>query len=135
MTLIRLNPSDTVSIARTRLRAGDVVDGITLRDNIPAGHKVAIQDIAKGTTVRKYAQNIGTAAVDIQTGAHVHTHNLAFVPVDQNYAFGTNLCPPAPPEQLDTFMGLTGGRPHRDPQFHRDHNFGELFGHSRSHDC
>ncbi|WP_307783034.1 altronate dehydratase family protein [Streptomyces sp. MBT53] len=45
-------------------------------ENIPAGHKVALHDIAKGTPVRKYGEVIGVALADIPAGRHVHVHNL-----------------------------------------------------------
>lgn len=40
------------------------------------GHKIAIEDIAKGENVIKYGYPIGHAIEDIQKGSHVHTHNL-----------------------------------------------------------
>ena len=49
---------------------------IEARDDIPYGHKLALQPIAKGTIVLKYGLSIGNATVDIQPGEHVHTHNV-----------------------------------------------------------
>lgn len=49
---------------------------ITVRDNIPLGHKFALRDIGKGSTVIKYCRPIGYALVDISTGSHVHIHNI-----------------------------------------------------------
>jgi len=109
MSLIQLDPSDTVAIARTALQAGQSVDGLMLRCAVPAGHKVALRDIAKGDMVLKFAQSIGTAAQDIAAGEHVHSHNLAFQTVDQSYAFGTNLRPALTPARPDTFMGFDRG--------------------------
>ena len=108
MSLIRLDPQDSVAIARTRLEAGQEVDGIILRDAIPRGHKVALAPIATGTPVRKYAQSIGLASEDISAGDHVHTHNLAFTAVDRAYQFSTNLRAPAHVEP-DTFLGFDRG--------------------------
>ncbi len=45
-------------------------------DKIPAGHKVARRDIAKGEFVIKYGQIIGRAKEDIKAGDWVHTHNV-----------------------------------------------------------
>jgi altronate hydrolase len=109
MSVIRLDPNDTVAIARTRFEAGTVVDGITLRHAIPAGHKLAVRAVPKGHVVHKYAQSIGTAACDIAVGDHVHTHNLAFANVDRSYAFGTNLRAPQPATTQDTFIGFDRG--------------------------
>ena len=44
---------------------------------IPIYHKVAIQDIPVGEPILKYGEPIGTAAVFIAQGAHVHTFNIA----------------------------------------------------------
>ena len=107
--MIQLDPSDTVAIARMAMQKGQTTGGITLIDSIPAGHKVALRDISKGAKVFKYAQSIGTAAVDIPAGTHVHTHNLAFQAVDQTYEFGTNLRAPAAPKTQETFMGFDRG--------------------------
>jgi len=109
MSLLRLASNDTVAIARTRLEAREVVDGIDLRDTIPAGHKVALKDVARGEVVRKYAQNIGTAAEAISAGQHVHSHNLSFESVERDYAYGTNLRLPPAPQGQDTFMGFDRG--------------------------
>lgn len=105
MDAIRLDPIDTVVVARANTPAGAALEGVTLRDAVPAGHKVATVDMPKGTPVRKFAQVIGYAAVDIQAGDHVHTHNIEFRNVDGDYAFGTNLRPVAPPKRQDTFQG------------------------------
>ncbi len=109
MSLIHLDPGDSVAVARVGLRAGTTIEGLTVRDEIPVGHKVAVHDIATGQVVRKYAQTIGTAAMDIAAGEHVHTHNLAFQPVDQKYDFGNNLRP-APQTRQETFMGYDRGK-------------------------
>ena len=109
MGLIRLDPADNVAIAQTRLERGAGHEGLTLADAIPAGHKVALQPIATGTSVLKYAQKIGVASQDIAPGEHVHTHNLAFTAVDQIYQFGTNLRPAPAPATRDTFLGYDRG--------------------------
>ncbi len=49
---------------------------IETRNDIPYGHKLALQPIPKGTTVLKYGLSIGNATVDIQPGEHVHAHNV-----------------------------------------------------------
>ena len=101
MTTIRLSPADNVVTAKSQLAAGE--DGAL--EVIPRGHKMATEDIAEGAPVLKYAQLIGYAATAIPKGAHVHTHNLAFRNVAQDYQFGTNLRPAAP-EEPATFMGF-----------------------------
>jgi len=99
--LIRLDASDNVATATRNLTPGE--HGAA--DPIPRGHKMAVQPIAKGEAVRKYAQTIGYAATDIPAGAHIHTHNLEFRNVDTEYAFSTNLRPVSLAGTKDTFMG------------------------------
>jgi len=52
--------------------------GISLAgtDNIPAGHKFALRDIAAGEYVIKYGEIIGRATENIKKGEWVHTHNV-----------------------------------------------------------
>ncbi|MFX0077522.1 MAG: UxaA family hydrolase [Candidatus Hermodarchaeota archaeon] len=50
---------------------------ITLNHNIPLGHKIALTDIKKGDSVKKYGQIIGIATENITKGDWIHTHNLS----------------------------------------------------------
>ena len=54
-------------------RDGDRIE-VTLRDDIPFGHKIALADIPAGTEVLKYAEVIGLATQNIAAGDHVHVH-------------------------------------------------------------
>ena len=78
--IVRITGRDMVAVALKPLKAGETVswgDGrITLRDDLPMGHKAALRDIRKGEPVIKYGYPIGEATEDIPAGAHVHTHNL-----------------------------------------------------------
>lgn len=49
---------------------------IRLVDNIPFGHKFAIEDIKRGEEIIKYGAVIGRATQDISIGEHVHIHNI-----------------------------------------------------------
>ncbi len=49
---------------------------IAVRQFIPAGHKMAIREIAAQTPVYKFGWSIGLATAPIAPGAHVHSHNL-----------------------------------------------------------
>jgi altronate hydrolase len=79
-TVVRLDPSDPVGLARTDLEPGAAVevDGqrLTIRDTVARGHKLAVTDIPAGSEVRKYGHPIGLATQDIRAGDHVHGHNL-----------------------------------------------------------
>jgi len=45
-------------------------------DAVPLGHKIALKGIKKGDTVLKYGHDVGRAVGDIETGRHVHVHNM-----------------------------------------------------------
>jgi altronate dehydratase len=72
---------DNVATALEPLEPGRhlAIEGhdLIVRDAVPAGHKVAIAAIPRGSAVTKYGSEIGRATSDIQPGAHVHTHNVA----------------------------------------------------------
>ena len=65
--LLRLHPDDNVAVA--------LADG--LADGAGIGHKLATQPIAAGEAIVKYGQPIGVATAPIETGSHVHTHNIS----------------------------------------------------------
>lgn len=75
MKMLRLHEDDNVAVAMRPLSSGDVVDGLSVRDEIPAMHKVAVREIAKGDKITKYRQPIGIATAAIAPGEHVHSHN------------------------------------------------------------
>jgi len=76
--------ADNVAVALTELKVGDTVEvkiggkpyRLEILENIPYGHKVALQNIEKNAKVIKYGEVIGVATADIPAGSHVHTHNI-----------------------------------------------------------
>jgi altronate hydrolase len=75
--LLTLHASDDVALAITALTANELLPGgLRALQDIPAGHKIALHDIAAGTRVRKYGQVIGAATSPIPAGSWVHMHNL-----------------------------------------------------------
>ena len=74
---IIINPIDNVAVVLRPFNKGEVVEGVTLLEDIPQAHKVALRDIKNGEDVIKYGSPIGHATCDIKTGCHVHTHNVA----------------------------------------------------------
>ena len=42
MKFVKITPSDNVGVALAELSAGEVALGVTLTENIPAGHKFAL---------------------------------------------------------------------------------------------
>lgn len=112
---IRIHPSDDVAVVVTPIHAdqsvaiGDIRVGA--RADIPAGHKIALRDIASGDTVRKYGFPIGHATADIKTGDWVHSHNLATAlsgSVEYRYEPRRNVSAADPKNsgrEIPTFMG------------------------------
>jgi altronate hydrolase len=78
--VVRIHPADDVAVATRALAPGEeiVVAGerITVRDEIPAGHKIALHALDAGAEPRKYGFVIGIATGRIERGAWVHSHNL-----------------------------------------------------------
>ena len=73
---LHIQPNDNVIVALEPLSAGEIINEITLLDDIPSGHKFAYATIPDGQPVIKYGQPIGQAAGDIEAGRWVHSHNL-----------------------------------------------------------
>lgn len=88
---ILLHSSDDIAIARVLLPAGQrlIVGPYTVltRSAIPAGHKVALRSIAEGEIIKRYGENIGIAKTAIETGDHVHEHNLQFEEPHSQFSF------------------------------------------------
>lgn len=85
MNALIVEDCDNVVVATAEIPAGALVryvrhDGSACEfpavEDIPAYHKVAANPIPAGADVVKYGERIGTAACDIERGAHVHTHNV-----------------------------------------------------------
>ena len=76
--VIVLQDGDSVAVAVYALEPEDRIGlgDVTIRDRIPAGHKLALRDIEQGEDVLKYGEIIGQATVPIPKGTHVHVHNL-----------------------------------------------------------
>ncbi len=77
---IRINPADNVAVALKPIPANTTVEvegiQVTTREEIPQGHKFALQDIAEGSGVVKYGFPIGYAKEDIQKGSWIHVQNV-----------------------------------------------------------
>ena len=79
--------NDSVGVVTVEgLKAGATIKGwvmdqdklmdITIKNDIPIGHKLAIKDLAEGDTVVKYGVDIGKAVARINVGEHLHVHNV-----------------------------------------------------------
>lgn len=80
MKAIKIHPSDKVAVAIDIIEAQEtfVIDGneYVAKEEIPAGHKIAIASIQTGENIIKYGFPIGHAKEDIAVGEHVHSHNV-----------------------------------------------------------
>jgi len=110
--LVRVHPADNVVVAVHALEAGAEVEieGVRLAPSrdIPPGHKVALQPIAKGSGVIKYGERIGSATAEVAPGEHVHSHNLATdLREGDDYAYDPSARgePPTPIDDGRTFRG------------------------------
>jgi (2R)-sulfolactate sulfo-lyase subunit alpha len=81
------DPQDSVAVVVVEgVKAGQKLTGLILdedrtieldcRQDIPLGHKVALQDMAVGDTVVKYGVDIGKVVQPIEKGTHAHVHNI-----------------------------------------------------------
>lgn len=77
--------SDNVATTVKDLKKGEKVlmdiqgkgeDRVELQEDIPFGHKFAIEDIKENEEIIKYGEIIGHATEDILAGAYVHVHNV-----------------------------------------------------------
>lgn len=78
--VLKINPADNVVVAIQPQSAGAVieVDGakITVAEDVPAGHKIAIKDIAEGENVIKYGFPIGHAKEAKKAGSWMNENNI-----------------------------------------------------------
>ncbi len=107
--LLKLHPADSVAVALRALQAGETADvsgqTVTLMEDVPQGHKVALDTLTANQPVVKYGCVIGTMTKDCPAGGWVHTHNLRtnLTEQEEEVAF----CAPKPlaPEEASSFLG------------------------------
>ena len=105
MKIFKINEKDNVAVALKNLKQGETVDRITILQDIPMGHKIALCDIKNGEKVIKYGYPIGSAKEDIKRGGHIHSHNLkSDVAGKLTYNYNPNFAEITPTEHK-TFMG------------------------------
>ena len=93
--LIKTTPTDNVGIVTNPFglaRGTIVLDDIVLTQDVPMGHKVALENILRDDAVIRYGQIIGFANVDILRGGWVNE---------------TNIVMPQPPELKDIVFEKT----------------------------
>ncbi len=105
--IVRLAADDNVVVAIDPIVAGTEAAGVTARERVPRGHKMAIASVAAGAPVRKYGQVIGFAARTIVPGEWVHEHNVVLHDFARDYRFAEEAKNDEvlPPELRATFQG------------------------------
>jgi altronate hydrolase len=84
---LSINPTDNVVIALQALKKGDVVileneKSFEMMEDIQAGHKIALENIASGEKIYRYGEPIVEATRTINRGEWVHVHNTRPIPGD-----------------------------------------------------
>lgn len=78
--MLQNHPGDTVGVVLEEVQRGDRIAAqsrtVLVRETIPFGHKIALQNIKKGDAVIRFCMQIGIATQDIAAGAQVHVENL-----------------------------------------------------------
>lgn len=92
---LQLSERDEVAIALQPISAGTTLrlgaDGreLTVGQDVPRSHKLALTDLAVGAQLHKYGQSIGRLTTAVQAGDHVHSHNLGMDDTGREHEFGT----------------------------------------------
>jgi altronate hydrolase len=108
---IRLHNDDNIIIAVDLVPQGATAAGLTARDRILRGHKMAIEAIREGEPIRKFGQIIGFAKTHIAPGEWVHEHNVGLHDFERDYRFCEDVRDDdlLPPELRATFQGYKRG--------------------------
>lgn len=107
---IKVHDTDNVAIIVNDhgLPAGSrFPDGLELIEHIPQGHKVALNDIAKGGAIIRYGEIIGYALRAIARGSWIDESlvELPVAPALETLPLATKVPPPLPPLEGYTFEG------------------------------
>ncbi|MGH4037587.1 MAG: UxaA family hydrolase [Sphaerochaeta sp.] len=77
---IIIRDGDNVAVCLKPFSKGEDVEIdskiITMKEDVPQGHKFAISPIPEGENIIKYGYPIGKATSSIEVGSHVHIHNV-----------------------------------------------------------
>ncbi len=111
LSFLKINPADNVVVVLEDLALGQEinVDGlvITVSEDIPAGHKLALKDFAEGEHVIKYGYPIGHARFAIAKGSWINEKNIK-TNLDGvlDYTYEPSLTYPSVPIRNLTFNGF-----------------------------
>lgn len=79
-SFIRIHPNDNVAVALRKVEKGEtaVIEGkeYEVLEEIPFGHKMALNDMEERTLVMKYGCPIGHTDRAVKAGSWLHSHNV-----------------------------------------------------------
>ena len=112
---IRINPDDNVAVALHDTVRGEVchvgTDTVTATDDIPAGHKMALQRLEAGAVVVKYGAPIGHLLHSVEKGGRVdHTVLQTNLQGVQPYRYEPVATPAPAADQETTVPAFDGFR-------------------------
>lgn len=112
--LMKMNARDNVAVALQPIEAGESLQfqGLQLiaHQEVPQGHKMALQPIAADQDIIKYGYPIGHATLDIAAGDWIHTHNVKTnLAGTEQYEYVPDLQPVTYPKRDLTFEGYVRG--------------------------
>jgi galactarate dehydratase len=107
---IRVHPNDNVAIVVNDGGLGEGAvfpDGLTLRERVPQGHKVALADLAEGDEVIRYNVVIGYALKALPRGSWINEHviRMPSPPGLEDLPIATIKAPEMPALEGYTFEG------------------------------
>ena len=107
MRYIKINPADNVAVALEDLVKGEEVEGVSLRMDIPRGHKIVLRDLAEGENVIKYGFPIGHVTRAAAAGTMVD-HSCIKTNLEGllEYKYEPSLVDIAPSAERRTFRGF-----------------------------
>ncbi|MBP5721019.1 MAG: UxaA family hydrolase, partial [Bacteroidales bacterium] len=107
MKYIKINPDDNVAVALQDLQKGEVVEGVTLKCDVPRGHKVVLRSLAAGDDVVKYGFPIGHVTRDAAAGTMVD-HSCIKTNLEGllEYSYNPSLVEIEPAASRRTFRGF-----------------------------
>lgn len=77
---VKIHEADNVAVAIVQIEQGTVLcadsETVTAVDRVPAGHKIALKELAENAPVIKYGCVIGYTTRRVARGEWIHTHNI-----------------------------------------------------------
>lgn len=105
---IKIKDEDNVAITVDKVLAGSqVVEGITAKQDIPQGHKIALCDIPAGGNIIRYGVTLGYAINDIRQGDWINEDMLSLPtpPSVDNMKWGVDIRTDLPKPERTTWEG------------------------------